>query len=104
MAEEVTLALSELPVTPTRRPRTGRMLFEKNVLFPKNRNRQPDSVPRSATEWSTEEHKSLIEFLLLHGDPHKWPTHSRQSRFWIAASEFVKQRSNSSIQRSGMTL
>ena len=78
------------------------MLFEKKVLFPKNR--QADSVPRSATEWRTEEHKSLIEFRLLHGDPHKWPTHSRQSRFWIAASEFVKQRSNSSIQRSDMTL
>ena len=85
MTEEVMVAISELNYTTTK---NWQKAFEKKVIFPKNR--QADSVLRSASEWSTEEHKSLIEFLLLHGDPHKWPTHSRQSRFWFAASEFVK--------------
>ena len=52
--------------------------------------------------WSTEENKSLVEFVLLHGDPHVWPSHSRTSNFWKCASDFVKQRSKRIVQRSGI--
>ena len=69
--------------------------MKRRVLFP--------HCPASFTEaWSTEENKSLVEFVLLHGDPHVWPSHSRTSNFWKRASDFVKQRSKSIVQRSGL--
>lgn len=91
--------MAELQLTPTGRPRSGRKrLYKKKILFP---NESASSGPVSAKAWGIEEKKSIIEFILLHGDPQVWPSHSRKSRFWISASEFVKRRSNSSIQRSG---
>lgn len=52
--------------------------------------------------WSAEENKSLLEFVLLHGDSNVWPTHPRSSTFWENAANFVKQRSSSVILRTGI--
>ena len=67
------------------------------VLFPA----EETPGPVSTEVWNTEENKSLVEFVILHGDPHMWPSHSITSKFWKSASDFVKQRSNSLVLRSG---
>ena len=88
--------MASLQQTPTGRPLSGRKsrFLKRRVLFP--------HCPASFTEvWSTEENKSLVEFVLLHDDPHVWPSHSRTSNFLKCASDFVKQRSKSIVQRSG---
>ena len=67
--------MASLQQTPTRRPFSGRKtrFLKRRVLFP--------HCPASFTEvWSTEENKSLVEFV-LHGDPHVWPSHSRTAIF-----------------------
>ena len=74
--------------------------MKKKVLFPA----EEAPGPVSTEVWSTEENKSLIEFVLLHGDPHVWPSHSITSKFWKSASDYVKQRSNSLVRRSGICI
>ena len=73
-------------------------ILKKKVHFPA----KDTPGPISTEVWSTEENKSLVEFVLLHGDPHMWPNHNITSKFWKSASDFVKQRSNSLVRRSGI--
>ena len=83
--------MAPLQQTPTGRSLSGRKsrFLKRRVLFP--------HCPACFTEaWSTEENKSLVEFVLLHGDPHVWPSHS--SNFWKRASDFEKQRCKSIVQ------
>ncbi len=52
--------------------------------------------------WSVEENKALVEYVLFHvGDPDTWPSHSKRSKFWKEAAEFVQQRSKALTKRSG---
>ena len=69
-------SMASLQQTPTGRPLSGRKsrFLKRRVLFP--------HCPAIFSEVrSTEENKSLVEFVLLHGDPHVWPSHSRTSNF-----------------------
>ena len=52
-------------------------------------------------KWSNDELKALIEFILFHPSGEQWPSH-KQAVFWNRAGEFVKERSGSSLSRSGM--
>ena len=54
-------------------------------------------------KWCDDEVKALIEFVLLHSSSEKWPSH-KQAVFWNSAGQFVKERSGSSLSRSGMFL
>ena len=53
--------------TATGRPLSGRRsrILKKKVLFPA----EEAPGPVSTEVWSTEENKSLVELVLLHGDP-----------------------------------
>ena len=87
--------MASLQQTPTGRPLSGRKsrFLKRRVLFP--------HCPASFTEvWSIEENKSLVEFVLLHGDPHVCPSHSRSSNFWKCVSDFVakEQKYSSGIR------
>lgn len=53
--------------------------------------------------WSTEEDKALLEYINLHGYTNAWPTHPRNSCFWVTLSRFVNQRSNSTFHRTGIS-
>ena len=54
-------------------------------------------------KWCDNEVKALIEFVLFHSSGEKWPSH-KQAVFWNSAGQFVKERSGSSLSRSGMFL
>lgn len=51
--------------------------------------------------WSDEENKALVEFVLFHCEPTEWLSHSKTSKFWKDAAEFVWQRSKATMKRSG---
>ena len=51
--------------------------------------RLPRFSPATPGNWSAEEVKALVEFVLFHGVPvHKWPTHKRDD-YWASAARFV---------------
>ena len=60
--------------------------------------------PRSRYEvlhdWSTEEVKGLVEFILLNSTGNTWPA-IKNMRYWDAAAEFVFHRADSSLKRTG---
>ena len=60
--------------------------------------------PRSRYEvlhdWSTEEVKALVEFILLNSTGNTWPA-IKNMRYWDAAAEFVFHRADSSLKRTG---
>ena len=77
----------------------GRPKREGSCLPPRKRLFAGKELPLEA--WSEAENKALIEFVLFHCDPAVWPCHSKSSRFWRDAADFVYQRSKSSCKRSG---
>ena len=42
-------------------------------------------------KWTEEELRTLTEFVLFHTAGSKWPAH-KQTKFWRAASDYLKQR------------
>ena len=85
--------------SPTARPMRGRQ------RLPSRRRLFSDAKPTSAgisEAWSDEENKALVEFVLFHCDPAVWPSHSKTSKFWKDAADFVHQRSKTTVKRSGM--
>ena len=51
-------------------------------------------------EWTDEEHKQLLEFMLLYTDGKTWVMH-KEMRFWEAAGKFIQQRLQTVNRRSG---
>ena len=50
----------------------------------------PLFLPATPGNWSAEEVKALVEFVLFHGNPvHKWLTH-KQDDFWASAARFMQ--------------
>lgn len=63
--------------------------------------RLPLFPPATPGTWSPDEVKSLVEFVLFHGDPvQKWPTHKRDD-FWASAARFVQTRNHATLRRTG---
>lgn len=62
-----------------------------------------DSIDKVKEKWCSDELKALIEFVLFNSSGEQWPSH-KQAAFWNSAGRFVKERSGSSMCRSGMPL
>ena len=58
-----------------------------------------ESDESRSINWSNDELKALVEFILFNGKGDVWPTHHRMD-FWSSAAGFIKMRSNTSNQRS----
>ena len=65
----------------------------------------PRSRNKVLHDWSTEEVKALVEFILLNsrsiGDCDTWPA-TKNIEYWDAAAEFVFHRVDNSLKRTGM--
>ena len=48
--------------------------------------------PTLAGDWSVDEVKALVEFVLFRTDPEKWLSHKRDE-FWESAARFVQRQS-----------
>ena len=62
-----------------------------------------DPVINVKEKWCDDEMKALIECVLLHSSGEKWPSY-KQAVFWNSAGQFVKERSGTSLCRSGRFL
>ncbi len=82
--------------TPGRPKRERRRVPSRKQLFP-----VPEPVAKFVDTWTKEENKALVEYVLFHGEPNVWPSHSKGSKFWQLAAEFVQQRSGASTKRTG---
>lgn len=65
----------------------GKRLFEANK-------------PLKPPEWTQEEQRQLVEFLLLYTDGKTWMQH-KDMRFWGAAGKFIQQCLQTLYRRSG---
>ena len=59
-----------------------------------------DPVSNVKEKWCDDEMKALIEFVLFYSFGEKWPSH-KQAVLCNSAGQFVKERSGSSLCRSG---
>ncbi len=81
---------------PGRPKRERRRVPSRKQLFP-----VPEPVAKFVDTWTKEENKALVEYVLFHGDPNVWHSHSKGSKFRQLAAEFVQQRSGASTKRTG---
>lgn len=87
--------------TQTGRPvRARRCVSSKRELFPALQKSPPPLQP-SVETWTEEENKALVEFVLFYGDQTVWPSHSKKSRFWVDAANYVQCRSRATNRRTG---
>lgn len=99
---EITDAFSRLEVTPKSRSRR-RCLSQKKLDF--------SSVPEQSSKykqskmpnWSIEEIRCLLTFLMLHTDGTYWVGH-KNSQFWDRAGNFIQTLIHSLHCRSGKLL
>jgi len=50
-------------------------------------------------KWTEEELGTLTEFVLFHTAGDKWPAH-KQTESWKAASDYIKERLGTDVERS----
>ena len=54
----------------------------------------------NVSKWSDLECSALVEFVIHKKGGHSWPF-GKETQFWDSAAEYVKQRTESEILRSG---
>lgn len=85
---------------------TYRGIARKKLAFPdedarSTRNSPTTSRHQSMPQWSDDEVRFLLQYIMLHTDGTSWPT-THDPLFWESAGHVIQIQTRSRYQRSGM--